>query len=121
MTTVLCVFALYYEWVFDKLEIIQWPFFAALLVATMFAKDNRKALRGESEINRIIRNYPWVKTYIGCYGFIVAIAVNYVIFRKIDIYEIIGTPGILYAILLMVLPMIIIKQREIYKNAGKEI
>ena len=113
--------AIFDEWILEHWKIIQWPLFAAVFIALMFSNAKKGAGEGRQEINRIVKENPWIKIYLAIYGIALAIGVNYIIFNNINISKQVGTFELFCAILLLILPIFIIKQKEAYIEAGKEI
>jgi len=113
--------AIFDEWILEHWEIIQWPLFTAVFIALMFSNAKKGAGEGRQEINRIVKENPWIKIYLAIYGIALAIGVNYIIFNNINISKQVGTFELLCTILLLILPIFIIKQKEAYIEAGKEI
>ena len=76
--------------------------------------DRREAILGTIEDN------PWIKVYLAAYLLILAAVISYVLSKNIAIFDFVGPFELLIAILLLVLPVIAIRQKEAYVSAGEK-
>lgn len=107
------------DWIRDHWEIIKFPMLFVIIIAALFGKHRPQDARAEGRIqlNRIVEENPWVKVYLAIYTLLIAIASGYIIFNHIKLelrFMVLFIP-----IILLVLPIVIIQQKEAYINAGK--
>lgn len=119
MTFIIILLMMFSGLIQDNWSALRWPTFAIIMIIALFDNTKRSHSEGRFQLNRIVEENPWVKLYLTIYLIIIAIVVNYVIYN--DIILNIGANSLFLAIGLLILPIIIIQQKEAYINAGKEI
>jgi len=119
MSFVIVLLIVFGDFVQTNWDVIRWPAFIVIIVLSLFHKSSRSHSEGRFELNRIAEEYLWVKIYLIIYTAIIFIGTSYVIYSNIKLN--ISANGMLLAIGLVILPIIIIQQKEDFINAGKEI
>ena len=119
MSFIIIFFIIFSDIIQSNWDTIKWPAIIVIIALALFDKNRRTHAQGRYEFNRIIEEYPWVKTYLIIYFFIIAILVNYVLYNEIKLNVEAG--GLLLILTSFFLPLIIIREREEYRNASKEI
>ena len=100
-------------------DVIRWPAFIGIMVLSLFHKSSRSHSEGRFELNRIAEEYLWVKIYLVIYAAIIFVSAYYVIYNDIKLNP--SANGMMLAIGLVILPILIIQQKEDFINAGKQI
>jgi len=119
MATLLLAILLFDDWILEHWEAIKWPSLILILVIVTLSKKKSTTRNGREEINRIVEENSWIKIYLALYGIVLAIGTSYVIYNSINISEKGGVFEMLGAIILLILPIFIIQQKEAYIEAGK--
>lgn len=109
------------EWVMDNWESIRWPSLIAILfmAGLSHSKESTSLDQGRHNINQIVNSHPWIKLYMAIYCLIVALVCFSAINRGINLSETMGTVELMISIFGIMLPVFIIQQIQLYKNAGK--
>lgn len=119
------ILSVFNDWILGHWDTIRWPSFVVILIIAALSKKKHSPADGRFQINRVVEENPWVKIYLAIYCVAIAIAIaiaigaNYVIFNNIKLEA--GFVELFSAMGLLILPIIIIQQKEAYLNAGKEI
>jgi hypothetical protein len=116
----LILFPVFEGWILDHWKTLKWPAFAALVIFVALSKNTSISTRAEGrfEFNRIADEHPWIKIYWVTYGIVIAIGDYYAISHQIDLVNDVGVFSLAGPILLLLLPIVIIKQREAWNEAG---
>jgi len=116
-----CLFLIFSELILEYWDYIKFPMLIVIIVIVSLSKQRsrHKQWDGMSKLNRIVEEYPWVKVYYAIYCLLIAIIVNYIIFN--DIILEVSVKEYFLPFALLILPIIIVQQKEAYVNAGKKI
>lgn len=115
------LFSIFQGWILDHWKTLKWPVFAVLAIVVAFSKNSQIRTRAEGrfEFNRIANEHPWIKIYWATYGIAIAIGDYYAISHQIDLVNDVGFFALAGPILLLLLPVFIIMQKEAWKEAGR--
>ena len=117
MSFVIVLLIIFGDFVQNNWDVIRWPAFIGIVVLSLFHKSSRSHSDTRFELNRIAEEYLWVKIYLVIYAAIIFIGTSYIIYKNTQIN--ISANGMFLAIGLVILPIIIIQQKEDFINAGK--
>ena len=118
MTVIILLLFTFNNFIQSNWDTIRWPAFLVIIMLALFAKNTRTPTEGRFRINRIIEENKWVKIYLTIYTAIIIICSFYVIYNNVKLN---GDARILFlAIGLLILPVILIEQKEAFLNAGKK-
>lgn len=106
------------DWILKHWDTIRWPSFIVILIIAALSKKKHSHADGRFQINRVVEENPWIKIYLAIYCVAIAIGSCYVIFNNIKLD--VGFVELSSALGLLILPIIIIQQKEAYFNAGKK-
>ena len=111
------------EWIMDNWESIRWPSLIAILFMAALSqpKEPSSLKQGRQNINQIANSHPWIKLFMAIYCLIVAIVFFSAINRGINLSESMSTIELMISIIGIMLPVFIIQQIQLYKNAGKKL
>ena len=119
MSFVIVLLIAFGDFIQTNWDVIRWPAFVVIIALSFFHKISRSHSEGRFELNRIAEEYLWVKIYLVIYATTIFVGAYYVINNDIDLNP--SANGMMLAIGLVILPVIIIQQKEEFINAGKEI
>jgi len=116
----LVLLAIFDEWVQENWDSIRWPSFIIILIIAAFSQKQGQASvsEGRHNINEIVNNHPWIKLYMIIYCLIVAIVCFNVVSKGVNLSESIGTIELALAIFGIMLPIFIVQQIQLYRDAG---
>jgi len=117
----ICLFLIFSELILEYWDYIRFPILIVIIVIVSLSKRRSRHTQWEGmvQLNRIVEEYPWVKAYYAIYCLLIAISVNYIIFN--DIILEVSVKEYFLPFALLILPIIIVQQKEAYVNAGKKI
>ena len=116
VVSIIALFSIFEEWIIENKFI---TFSVAILfsaIISSLSKEKVSLEEGKAETNKIIENHPWIKIYMVSYAFVSLIGAGYVIKNNIKLN--VGFFELFSAILLIILPILIIKTINSYKNAS---
>lgn len=119
----LVLLSIFDEWVMENWESIRWPSLIVIIfLAGLSQSKNPSSLeQGRHNINEIVNSHPWIKIYMAIYCFIIAIVCIIALNRGINLSETMGMVELMISIFGIMLPVFIIQQIQLYRNAGKKI
>lgn len=110
------------SWVMENWDIIKFPMFIVILIIATFSGNKPKygqLEEGRSNISRMVEENSWLKIYYAVYVFLIILALVYIVINKVKLT---ADPSLLFIpILLVIFPIIIVQQKEAYRNASKKI
>jgi len=115
MSFVIVLLIIFSDFVQTNWDVIRWPAFFGIIVLSLFHKSSRSHTESRFELNRIANEYFWVKIYLVIYATIIFVGTTYIIYNNMHLN--INTNGMFLAIGLVLLPIIIIQQKEDFINA----
>ena len=118
IVSLIITFSVFNDWILENWDTIRWPAFIVILIFAALSNKKHSTADGRFQINRVIEENPWIKIYLAIYSSAITIGAIYVIFNNIKIEA--GFVELFTAMGLLILPIIIIQQKEAYLNAGKE-
>ncbi len=110
------------SWVMEYWDIIKFPMFIVILIIATFSRNKPKygqLEEGRSNLSRMVEENSWLKIYYAVYVFLISLALIYIVIIKVKLTEDVSL--LFIPMLLVILPIIIIQQKEAYRNASKKI
>lgn len=117
----LIVLTIFDEWILDNWGGIKWPFLCVILFFSALSQSNPSSSieQGRHNINEIVSSNPWIKVYMAAYCFIVVIMSLRAMNSGINPFENMGNTELIMSLFGIMLPVFVIQQIQLYKNAGK--
>lgn len=118
---VIATCAVFDSWIRENWHNLRWPIFGIILLLASLKGRRGTAYEGQKNaISEIVEEYPWIKLYLVVYCLGIGVGVFYILANHIDLSTNIGFLELFIPIGLLFLPMILVKQREAFLNAGTE-
>ena len=118
VVALLIIASIFNEWILKHWETLKWPAFAVLFFVGVLQKNRPSRAEAHLKFNQVFDEHPWIKIYIAVYGIAIAIVDYYAISHQINLVENLNFFELSGAILLLLLPIFIIKQKEAWDEAG---
>ncbi len=116
----LIIFSVFDDWIMEHWESLKWLIFLVLIIIGTLHKKIPTYTERHFEFNQLIEENPWLKVFYGFYLLGIVAGNYYIMSHGINIVKEVGIFGLFGAVLLLILPVYIIRQKELYIEAGKE-